>query len=100
MSFLWTRRGLWNRAAVLICALAMLAFLSPRAMAQAVSVVEVDGHVTDPTGQVIVGAATRTGTRPLGADDLLDLANGLEGVEVGLVVGVVDERRLVRLARR
>src|ERR1035438_2796448 len=59
MSFLWTRRGGWNRAAVLFCALALLAFLSPRAMAQAVSVVEVDGHVTDPTGQAIVGAQVR-----------------------------------------
>ena len=28
-------------------------------MAQAVSVVEVDGHVTDPTGQAIVGAQVR-----------------------------------------
>ena len=59
MSFLWTRRGLWNRAAVLFCALALLAVLSPRAMAQAVAVVEVDGHVTDPTGQAIVGAQVK-----------------------------------------
>ena len=59
MSFLWTRRGRWNRAAVLFCALALLAVLSPRAMAQAVAVVEVDGHVTDPTGQAIVGAQVK-----------------------------------------
>ena len=66
MSFLWTRRGLWNRAAVLFFALALLAVLSPRAMAQAVAVVELDGHVTDPTGQAIVGAQvkiTETGKR-------------------------------------
>ncbi len=59
MSFLWTRSGRWNRAAVLFCALALVVLLSPRAMAQAVAVVEVDGHVTDPTGQAIVGAQVK-----------------------------------------
>src|ERR1039457_2130856 len=59
MSFLRTPRGFWNRAAVLFCALALLTVLSPRAMAQAVAVVEVDGHVTDPTGQAIVVAQVK-----------------------------------------
>jgi hypothetical protein len=68
MLFLWSRKSLWNRAAVLFCALALLAVMSPRAMAQAVAVVEVDGHVTDPTGQAIVGAQvkiTETGKHQL-----------------------------------
>jgi Carboxypeptidase regulatory-like domain len=59
MSFLWNRNGFMNRVAVLFCALALLTVFSTRAIAQAVAVVEVAGHVTDPTGQAIVGAQVK-----------------------------------------
>jgi len=49
----------WNRvAALMLAALLCLAF-APRVMAQAVAVAEVDGHVTDPSGQTVVGAQVR-----------------------------------------
>ncbi|MGP8248212.1 MAG: carboxypeptidase regulatory-like domain-containing protein [Bryobacteraceae bacterium] len=39
--------------------MAVLAILAPRARAQAVAVVEVDGYVTDPSGQSIAGAQVK-----------------------------------------
>src|ERR1051325_716887 len=44
------------KAAFVIAAAGCLLSLAPNAHAQAVAVAEVDGHVTDPSGQPIVGA--------------------------------------------
>ncbi len=44
-------------ACLLACSTAFVA--TPRAFAQAVAVAEVDGHVTDPSGQSVVGAQIR-----------------------------------------
>jgi Carboxypeptidase regulatory-like domain/TonB dependent receptor len=46
-------------ASALTLAVASMIFISPRAEAQAVAVAEVDGHVTDSTGQSIVGAQVK-----------------------------------------
>ena len=45
-------------AALMIAAVMLFAF-APHAMAQSVAVAEVDGHVTDPSGQAVVGATVK-----------------------------------------
>jgi hypothetical protein len=45
-------------AALLVAATVLFAF-SPHAMAQSVAVAEVDWHVTDPSGQAVVGATVK-----------------------------------------
>jgi hypothetical protein len=49
-----------NSAAILLLALAVFGFLAPVARAQQVAVAEIDGYVTDPSGQAIVGAQVKT----------------------------------------
>jgi hypothetical protein len=49
-----------NSAAVLLLALAVFGFLAPVARAQQVAVAEIDGYVTDPSGQAIAGAQVKT----------------------------------------
>jgi len=49
-----------RRAAVIVLiALAALGLFAPRARAQAVAIAEIDGYVTDPSGQAIVGAQVK-----------------------------------------
>ena len=48
-----------NRAAILLLALAVIGLLAPAAMAQQVAVAEIDGYVTDPSGQSIAGAQVK-----------------------------------------
>jgi len=48
-----------NSAAILLLALAVIGFLAPVARAQQVAVAEIDGYVTDPSGQAIVGAQVK-----------------------------------------
>jgi hypothetical protein len=45
--------------AALLLAVAPILPVAPRALAQAVAVAEVDGHVTDSSGQAVVGAQVR-----------------------------------------
>jgi len=49
----------WHWAAALLMAALICFALAPRALAQAVAVAEVDGHVSDPSGQTIVGAQVK-----------------------------------------
>jgi len=51
--------GIRNSAAVILLALAMIGFLAPAARAQQVAVAQIDGYVTDPSGQAIVGAQVK-----------------------------------------
>ena len=46
-------------APIFLLALAVIGFLAPAAMAQQVAVSQLDGYVTDPSGQAIVGAQVR-----------------------------------------
>lgn len=46
-------------AAALVGAVLMFCAVTPQAKAQAVAVAEVDGHVSDPSGQAIVGATVK-----------------------------------------
>ena len=48
-----------SAAAILLIALAVLGAFAPRARAQAVAIAELDGYVTDPSGQAIVGAQVK-----------------------------------------
>ncbi len=48
-----------NWAAVVLLALAMIGFLAPAARAQQVAVAQLDGYVTDPSGQAVVGAQVK-----------------------------------------
>ncbi len=48
-----------NSAAILLLALAVIGFLAPVAKAQQVAVAEIDGYVTDPSGQAIAGAQVK-----------------------------------------
>ena len=48
-----------NRAAILLLALAVIGFLAPAARAQQVAVAQIDGYVTDPSGQAIAGAQVK-----------------------------------------
>ena len=48
-----------NQVALLFAAAAMIFVLAPNARAQAVAVAEVDGYVTDPSGQNIAGAQVK-----------------------------------------
>jgi len=48
-----------SAAAILLIALAVLGAFAPRARAQAVAIAEIDGYVTDPSGQAIVGAQVK-----------------------------------------
>jgi hypothetical protein len=48
-----------NGAAIVLLALAMIGFLAPAARAQQVAVAEIDGYVTDPSGQAIVGGQVK-----------------------------------------
>jgi hypothetical protein len=59
MLFSGIRADLWNRAAILLLALALISVLAPALRAQAVAVAEIDGYVTDPSGQAIVGAQVK-----------------------------------------
>ena len=52
-------RGDRNLAAALVGAVLMFCAATPKAKAQAVAVAEVDGHVSDPSGQTIVGATVK-----------------------------------------
>jgi len=53
--------GLRSSAAILLLALAVIGFLAvSAARAQQVAVAEIDGYVTDPSGQAIVGAQVKT----------------------------------------
>ncbi len=52
-------RGDRHLAAALAGAVLMFCAAAPQAKAQAVAVAEVDGHVTDPAGQAIVGATVK-----------------------------------------
>jgi hypothetical protein len=60
MSFEKVYEVLRNCAAVFVLALAVIGFLAaPVARAQQVAVAEIDGYVTDPSGQAIVGAQVK-----------------------------------------
>ena len=48
-----------TRAAIILLALAAFTLLAPAVMAQQVAVAEIDGYVTDPSGQTIVGAQVK-----------------------------------------
>ena len=48
-----------SAAAILLIALAVLGAFAPRARAQAVAIAEIDGYVTDPSGQAIMGAQVK-----------------------------------------
>jgi hypothetical protein len=48
-----------NSAAILLLALAVIGFLAPVARAQQVAVAEIDGYVTDPSGQAVAGAQVK-----------------------------------------
>jgi len=48
-----------NRAIVALLTVALIGFLAPVAKAQQVAVAQLDGYVTDPTGQSIAGAEVR-----------------------------------------
>jgi hypothetical protein len=48
-----------NSAAIVLLAVAMMGFLAPAARAQQVAVAQIDGYVTDPSGQAIVGAQVK-----------------------------------------
>ena len=48
-----------SAAAILLIALAVLGAFAPRARAQAVAIAEIDGYVTDPSGQAIAGAQVK-----------------------------------------
>jgi hypothetical protein len=48
-----------SAAAILLIALAVLGAFAPRAKAQAVAIAELDGYVTDPSGQAIAGAQVK-----------------------------------------
>jgi len=48
-----------NSAAIFLLVLALIGFLAPVARAQQVAVSQLDGYVTDPSGQAIVGAQVR-----------------------------------------
>jgi len=48
-----------NSAAILLLAVAMMGLLAPAARAQQVAVAQIDGYVTDPSGQTIVGAQVK-----------------------------------------
>lgn len=50
---------LWKRAAVVAAVLAISCALTPTAPAQQVAVAGVDGHVSDPSGQMIAGAQVK-----------------------------------------
>jgi hypothetical protein len=52
-------RGDRHLAAALVGAALMFCVATPQAKAQAVAVAEVDGHVSDPSGQSIVGATVK-----------------------------------------
>src|SRR5690242_2189458 len=51
--------GQWKLATAVLAALTILFTFAPAVHAQAVAVAEVSGHVTDPSGQSIVGATIR-----------------------------------------
>src|SRR3954466_7516962 len=53
------RRDQWKLATAVLVVLTMLFTFAPAVHAQAVAVAEVSGHVTDPSGQAIVGATVR-----------------------------------------
>ena len=59
MSFEKVYAVLRNSAAILLLALAVIGFLAPVAKAQQVAVAEIDGYVTDPSGQAIAGAQVK-----------------------------------------
>jgi Carboxypeptidase regulatory-like domain/TonB dependent receptor-like, beta-barrel len=59
MSHLQVSARLSNRVATVLLALAAVGFLAPAVRAQQVAVAEIDGYVTDPTGQAIAGAQVR-----------------------------------------
>ena len=48
-----------SKLAALMVAAVLLFALAPHAAAQSVAVAEVDGHVTDPSGQAVVGATVK-----------------------------------------
>ena len=48
-----------SAAAILLIALAVLGAFAPCARAQAVAIAEIDGYVTDPSGQAIAGAQVK-----------------------------------------
>lgn len=48
-----------NGAATVLLALAFIGFVAPRVSAQQVAVAQLDGYVSDPSGQVIVGAQVK-----------------------------------------
>ncbi len=48
-----------NGAAVVLLALAVIGFVAPAARAQQVAVAQLDGYVTDPSGQAVVGAQVK-----------------------------------------
>ncbi len=48
-----------NRAAVVLLALAVIGLLAPAGRAQQVAVAQLDGYVTDPSGQAVAGAQVR-----------------------------------------
>ncbi len=59
MLFRMIRGDRWKIAGACLVAAIMFCASAPRAMAQAVAIAEVDGHVTDPSGQAIVGATVK-----------------------------------------
>ena len=48
-----------SRAASIVLALAVFGLLAPAVMAQQVAVAEIDGYVTDPSGQAVAGAQVK-----------------------------------------
>ncbi|HXK06279.1 MAG TPA: carboxypeptidase-like regulatory domain-containing protein, partial [Verrucomicrobiae bacterium] len=48
-----------RKPAILLLAFAAIVFISPAVRAQQVAVAQLDGYVTDPSGQAIVGAQVR-----------------------------------------
>ncbi len=59
MKFVLVGKSFLQPVAMSILAIATLGYFSPRVMAQAVAVAEVDGHVTDPSGQALANAQVR-----------------------------------------
>jgi hypothetical protein len=60
MTFTGALRSFINKAGILpLLAFTAISFLAPIARAQQVAVAEIDGYVTDPSGQAIVGAQVK-----------------------------------------
>ena len=59
MSYKRVLADLIKRAAILLSAFAILTFLTPAIRAQQVAVAQLDGYVSDPSGQAIANAQVK-----------------------------------------